>query len=95
MYTGLNYIDAEWDQVVCDGYAAAETALMHLIRLGHRRIGYIGETDENCFASQTDRSGKHRPRLTVIKISGSTNSSLAQVIVRGFIGFIAPSCQIY
>lgn len=45
VYTGLNYIDAEWDQVVCDGYDAAETALMHLIRSGHRHIGYIGETD--------------------------------------------------
>ncbi|WP_037284835.1 LacI family DNA-binding transcriptional regulator [Saccharibacillus sacchari] len=44
VYVGRNVIDAEWDQIVCDGYEAARTALKHLIELGHRRIAYIGET---------------------------------------------------
>ncbi len=45
VYTGLNSIDAEWDQVICDGYAASITALEHLIHNGHRRIAYVGETE--------------------------------------------------
>jgi DNA-binding LacI/PurR family transcriptional regulator len=46
VYTGLNAMSSDWDQVISDGYAAAETAIRHLHSLGHRRIGYIGETDE-------------------------------------------------
>lgn len=44
-YTGLNEINAKYDQILCDGYQAAVTAVEHLISLGHRHIGYIGETD--------------------------------------------------
>lgn len=44
VYTGLNNLDAKYDQVVCDGYQAAITAIDHLARLGHRKIAYIGET---------------------------------------------------
>lgn len=43
-YTGLNYLDAKYDQVICDGYAAAHAAVSYLIELGHRKIAYIGET---------------------------------------------------
>lgn len=45
VYVGRNLIDAEWDQVICDGYEATQTALRHLIGSGHKRIGYIGETE--------------------------------------------------
>lgn len=31
------------DEVVCDGKKAAETAMKHLILLGHRNIAYIGD----------------------------------------------------
>lgn len=44
VYVGRNIIDANLDQVICDGYEATETALQYLIKNGHKRIGYIGET---------------------------------------------------
>ena len=43
-YTGLNILDAKYDQVISDGYQASLTAMNHLMSLGHTRIGYIGET---------------------------------------------------
>lgn len=43
-YTGLNLLDAKYDQIVCDGSMAAEAAVRHLYELGHRKIAYIGET---------------------------------------------------
>ncbi|MDO5407525.1 MAG: LacI family DNA-binding transcriptional regulator [Eubacteriales bacterium] len=43
-YTGLNYLDARYDQIICDGYAAAQAAVNYLIDMGHRKIAYIGET---------------------------------------------------
>jgi DNA-binding LacI/PurR family transcriptional regulator len=45
VYTGLNSVDTNWDQVICDGYEAAKTALEHLIKNGHKRIAYVGETE--------------------------------------------------
>lgn len=44
-YTGLNNLEARYDQIICDGYQASLTAMDHLIGLGHTRIAYIGETD--------------------------------------------------
>lgn len=44
VYIGRNVIDTDLDQVICDGYEAARTALNYLIQCGHKRIGYIGET---------------------------------------------------
>lgn len=43
VYIGINSVNEEWDQVICDGYQAATTALKYLIRIGHKHIGYIGE----------------------------------------------------
>ncbi|SCP97506.1 LacI family DNA-binding transcriptional regulator [Anaerobium acetethylicum] len=43
VYTGLNTIDTGFDQVICDGYQASIAAVKHLYKLGHRRIGYVGE----------------------------------------------------
>ena len=55
VYVGRNVIDSQWDQVVCDGYEAARTALLHLIGLGHKRIAYIGDTeDEIRYRAYTD-----------------------------------------
>lgn len=42
-YVGLNYSQPECDQVICDGREASKAAVEHLIGLGHKRIGYIGE----------------------------------------------------
>lgn len=43
VYAGLNSIDPAYDQVIVDGYQAAMTAVHYLYKLGHRKIGYIGE----------------------------------------------------
>jgi DNA-binding LacI/PurR family transcriptional regulator len=43
IYTGLNPIGQVYDQVVCDGYEAAFSAIKYLAELGHTKIGYIGE----------------------------------------------------
>lgn len=43
-YTGLNTLEARYDQIISDGYQAAVAAVNHLAGLGHTRIGYIGET---------------------------------------------------
>lgn len=46
VYSGLNELNAKYDQIICDGYQAAYEAVKHLITLGHRHIGYIGETKQ-------------------------------------------------
>lgn len=43
VYTGLNTIDAGFDQVICDGYQASLAAVNYLYKLGHTSIGYVGE----------------------------------------------------
>lgn len=43
IYTGLNPMGTQYDQVVCDGNEIPFTALSYLAELGHRNIGYIGE----------------------------------------------------
>lgn len=43
-YTGINGIEANYDQILCDGFSAGVSAVEHLISLGHKQIGYIGET---------------------------------------------------
>lgn len=43
VYTGLNQVDTNYDQVICDGYQAAVKAVNHLFQLGHRKISYVGE----------------------------------------------------
>lgn len=43
VYTGLNEILDDCDQVICNGYTAAQTAVKRLHTLGHISIGYIGE----------------------------------------------------
>lgn len=46
VYTGLNPIDDPYDQVICDGYEAAKSAVRYLHLLGHACIGYLGEKAE-------------------------------------------------
>jgi DNA-binding LacI/PurR family transcriptional regulator len=42
VYTGLNFVGGGFDEVICDAYQAAQTAVEHLIALGHCKIGYLG-----------------------------------------------------
>ena len=44
-YTGLNNLEAKYDQIICDGCQASISAIRHLISLGHKRISYIGEVE--------------------------------------------------
>lgn len=46
VYAGVNYVDAGFDEVICDGYQGAMCAVEHLIELNHRAIGFIGSTKE-------------------------------------------------
>ena len=43
-YTGLNNLEAKYDQILCDGHQAAVSAVEYLISLGHTQIAYVGET---------------------------------------------------
>lgn len=43
VYVGLNKIDWDIDQVICDGYEAGMAALKHLEKQGIRKIYYLGE----------------------------------------------------
>jgi len=43
VYTGLNEVHDDCDQVICNGYLAAKAAVKRLHSLGHTSIGYIGE----------------------------------------------------
>ena len=44
VYSGLNELKAELDQVLCSGYKAACISVEFLISLGHTKICYLGET---------------------------------------------------
>lgn len=44
IYVGRTQVEADIDQIICDGYEASKSAIQHLIQKGHKRIGYIGET---------------------------------------------------
>ncbi|MDF2820254.1 MAG: LacI family transcriptional regulator [Clostridiales bacterium] len=46
VYTGLNKIDTDYDQVICDGYQASIAAVNYLFKLGHTQIGYVGEKNK-------------------------------------------------
>lgn len=47
VYCGLNYIDDDISQVICDATRGIELAVSYLIDLGHKRIGFIGETNRD------------------------------------------------
>lgn len=47
VYAGVNYVGDGFDEVICDGYKGACTAVEHLISLGHTEIGFIGTTGIN------------------------------------------------
>lgn len=47
VYIGLNSINARCDQIVCDGYEAAQDAVKAFFAAGHRNIGFIGAPDDS------------------------------------------------
>lgn len=61
VYTGLNPLDAKYDQIVCDGCQAAQAAVNHLIDLGHKKIAYIGEIkSENRYTGYCNALTSHK-----------------------------------
>lgn len=44
VYSGLNNLDAKYDQIICDGAEISQTVVTHLIEQGHTKIAYIGES---------------------------------------------------
>jgi len=46
IYTGLNVLPFKVDQIISSGYGAATMAVNHLLELGHRKICYIGEKED-------------------------------------------------
>lgn len=43
VYSGLNNLDAKYDQIICDGTQISYDVVTHLLQQGHRKIAYIGE----------------------------------------------------
>ncbi|MCD7824620.1 MAG: LacI family transcriptional regulator [Clostridiaceae bacterium] len=59
-----NSTNYEVDEVLCDGKKIASMAIEHLIMLGHRRIGYVGEKhDEARYNGYLETLGKHEINL--------------------------------
>ena len=64
-YTGLNNLEAKYDQIICDGHQAALAATSYLAGLGHRKIAYIGETkSENRYTGYCAGLKDHRLPLS-------------------------------
>lgn len=46
IYVGRNPLPTACDQVICNGYEATKMALDYLFSCGHRKISYLGETED-------------------------------------------------
>lgn len=44
VYSGLNNLDAKYDQIICDGEQISYDVVTRLLEQGHKKIAYIGET---------------------------------------------------
>lgn len=60
IYTGANSVDAGFDEVICDGYSGARTAIAHLLDEGHTRIGYVGYVHDEAVESQLVNEHRYR-----------------------------------
>lgn len=70
VYVGLNRLDVDCDQVLCDCYEAVQDAYDYLYRLGHRRIAFLGAESE----------GRHRGFLRALEKRGISDKSLVHEI---------------
>lgn len=61
IYTGLNSLNAKYDQVLCESLLASESAIEYLISLGHTKIAYVGETkNEERYTGYCSTLRKHK-----------------------------------
>ncbi len=56
VYTGLNYLDYDTDEVICDSFKAIRTLYNHLHKLNYSSIGFIGLVTSSC----ESRNDHHR-----------------------------------
>ena len=60
IYSGLNSLNAKYDQVLCESILASEAAIEYLIELGHTKIAYVGETkNEERYTGYVSTLRKH------------------------------------
>lgn len=68
IYAGVNYVNAGFDEVICDSYKGASDMVDYLIKIGHSKIGYIGDgishgeedvVNEHRFEAYRDTLNKH------------------------------------
>jgi len=60
VYIGRSDIQTDWDQVICSAYEAAELALSYLFSHRHKKIAYLGETEnEDKFRAYRDFLAAH------------------------------------
>ncbi len=60
VYAGVNAVDGGFDEVICDGYNGAKTAINHLIEQGHKNIGYVGHIHDEATGSQLVNEHRYR-----------------------------------
>ena len=61
IYTGLNSLNAKYDQVLCESTLASEHVIEYLIGLGHTKIAYVGETqNEERYVGYCSTLRKHK-----------------------------------
>lgn len=69
VYAGVNAVEAGFDEVICDGYNGARTAIHHLIEQGHRNIGYVGYIHDEADGSQLVNEHRYRAYCDLLKES--------------------------
>lgn len=70
-----NPIDFQYDEVFCNGLAAAEKAVEYLISLGHREIAYIGDcTYESRYIGYYQALLNHKIPLDYVNIHPSSQT---------------------
>ncbi|GAB1483093.1 LacI family DNA-binding transcriptional regulator [Treponema sp.] len=67
VYAGVNRIGEDIDEVICDAFLGASSAVRHLISLGHRKIGFIGPTQQK---HQVFNEHRYRGYLDVLRSEG-------------------------
>lgn len=98
VYSGLNNIDAKYDQIICDGFQVALAAMEELFSLGHSRIAYVGETsNENryegyCSALATKKLLLRRELVVNVPLSTEGGYQGAQKLLSQSRDFTAIFC---
>ncbi|MDY4692950.1 MAG: LacI family DNA-binding transcriptional regulator [Blautia sp.] len=76
VYAGLNNLNAKYDQIICDGKQIGYDVVSYLIRLGHRKISYIGETvNENRYEGYCEALRKAQIPLDEKYVANVTHST--------------------